>query len=270
MSKKTNTVAVDNPQATLIVGRANELSAQRETFETTTLARTNKELYGILSQVYQLFNDAVAEKCIKETLKLMKDELGKRNVKVQSNSPALTVFVRYVFNSDRKRSYNYTRTLMAAAQAKISPKNLAEYIESNNGVEEIKNTLNKKEETVLKEQKLKAAIIDVEEQLSVMPPITSVHLPNASVNLIDGAKYAFVVARVAANGDFELLRAVPTTTKGMHSTAIKEIAKQLVDKQAEFETTQKKAADKSATAKAGKSLKLKDAAIATVAELEAA
>ena len=270
MAKKTNTVAVDNTQATLIVGRANELSVLRETFETTTLARTNKELYGILSKVYQLFNDAVAENCIKESLKLMKVELAKRNVKVQNNSPALTVFVRYVFNSDRKRSYNYTRTLMAAAQAKISPKNLAEYIESNNGVEEIKNTLNKKEETVLKEQKLKAAMIDVEEQLAVMSPITSVHLPNASVNLIDGEKYAFVVARVAANGDFELLRAVPTTTKTMHNSAIKEIAKQLVDKQAEFETTQKKAADKSATAKASKSLKLKDAAIATVAELEAA
>ena len=270
MAKKNTPVTVDNKQATLIVGRANELSAQRETFETTTLARTNKELYGILSKVYQLFNDAVAENCIKESLKLMKDELAKRNVKIQSNSPALTVFVRYVFNSDRKRSYNYTRTLMAAAQAKVSPKNLAEYIESNNGVEEIKRTVSKKEETVLKEQKLNAAIIEVEEQLAAMPPITSVHLPNASVNLIDGEKYAFVVARVAANGDFELLRAVPTTTKAMHSSAIKEIAKQLVDKQAEFETTQKKAADKSATAKASKSLKLKDAAIATVAELEAA
>lgn len=270
MAKKNTTVAVDSKQATLIVGRANELSIQRETFETTTLARTNKELYGILSKVYQLFNDAFAENCLKESLKLMKAELAKRNVKVQSNSPALTVFVRYVFNSDRKRSYNYTRTLIAAAQAKIAPNNLAEYIESNNGVEEIKRTVSKKEETVQKEQKLKAAIIEVEEQLAAMPPITSVHLPNASVNLIDGETYAFVVARVAANGDFELLRAVPTTTKAMRSNAIKEIAKQLVDKQAEFETTQKKAADKSATAKASKSLKLKDAAIATVAELEAA
>ena len=270
MTIKKNTVAPDNKQAILIVGRANELSVQRETFETTTLARTNKELYGILSNVYQLFNDAVAKDCIKESLKLMKVELAKRNVKVQSNSPALTVFVRYVFNSDRKRSYNYTRTLMAAAQAKIAPNNLAEYIESNNGVEEIKNTFGKKEETILKEQKLITAIIDVEEQLAAMPPITSVHMPNASVNLIDGAKYAFVVARVAANGEFELLRAVPTTTKGMHNTAIKEMAKQLVDKQAEFETTQKKAADKSATTKASKSLKLKDAATATVGELEAA
>jgi len=270
MAKKITTVAVDNTQATLIVGRANELSAQRETFETTTLARTNKELYGILSKVYQLFNDAVAENCIKESLKLMKDELAKRNVKVQRNSPALTVFVRYVFNSDRKRSYNYTRTLMAAAQAKIAPKNLAEYIESNNGVEEIKRTASKSEETLQKEKKLSTAIIEVEEELGAMQPIISVNLPNTSVTLSDGAKYAFVVARVAANGEFELLRAVPTTTKGMHSTAIKEMAKQLVDKQAEFETTQKKAADKSTTAKASESLRLKDAAIATVAELEAA
>lgn len=270
MAKKTTTVAADNKQATLIVGRANELSVMRETFETTTLARTHKELYDILSKVYQLFKDAVADKCIKDTLKLMKDELAKRNVKVQSNSPALTVFVRYVFNSDRKRSYNYTRTLMAAVQAKIVPSKLAEYIESNNGVEEIKRKANKKEETVQKELKLGAAIVEVEEQLAAMQPITSVNLPNTSVTLSDGAKYAFVVARVAANDEFELLRAVPTTTKGMHSTAIKEMAKQLVDKQAEFETTQKKAADKSATANASKSLKLKDAATATVADLEAA
>jgi hypothetical protein len=270
MAKQNSTVVANNTQAMRIFGQANELSAKREIFETTTLARTNKELYGILSNVYRLFNDAVAEKCIKETLKLMKDVLAKRNVKVQSNSPALTVFVRYVFNSDRKRSYNYTRTLVAAAEAHIKPENLAEFIESKNGVEECKKIGGKKEETLQKEQKLKAATIEVEEQLAAMQPVACVHLPNTSVTLSDGAKYAFVVARVAANGDFELLRAVPTSTKGMHSTAVKELAKQLVDKKAEFEIKQKLLADKAATAKASKKLTVKAAANATVGELEAA
>jgi len=92
--------------------RANELCADRETFETTTLARSNAELYAILSNVYALFIQAVDSNCLKETIKELTSVLKERGFRIQSNTPALTVFVRYVFNSDRKRAYNYASTLM--------------------------------------------------------------------------------------------------------------------------------------------------------------
>jgi hypothetical protein len=128
-----------------VVEEADALVVQRETFEREELARSNKALYAILTRIYTLFNKAAEEKCIKDTVKLMREQLKKRNVKVQVNTPALTVFVRYVFNSDRKRAYNYTSTLMAAIDEEITPENLADFIEKSNGVEECKKTYKMKE-----------------------------------------------------------------------------------------------------------------------------
>lgn len=110
-----------NANVKAVIEEANKLSVQREKFETEELARSNKALYAILSKVYALFNKAVKDGCIKETAKEMRSMLKERGVKVQSNTPALTCFVRFVFNSDRKRAYNYASTLMAAVDADIKP-----------------------------------------------------------------------------------------------------------------------------------------------------
>ena len=213
------------------IKRANELAVAREKFETETLARSNKELYGILGQVHDLFLSACAStECLKDTVKAMKAVLAKRNVKVQSNSPALTVFVRYVFNSDRKRAYNYTRTLMAAIKDKKANETLAEFIESKGGVEECKKNFAKKPETLAKEVALKDAIADSFMALENLPAKETVALPNSSVYFNDGCTYAFVLARQNANNELELLRTVPTTTKAMENAALKEVAKDLLKK----------------------------------------
>ena len=118
---KTESAAIANAlnaSVKAVIDEASKLAVQRETFEKEELARSNKALYAILTKVHTLFNKAVAEKCIKEVAKAMREQLKLRGVKVQSNTPALTVFVRFVFNSDRKRAYNYTRTLMAAIKTK--------------------------------------------------------------------------------------------------------------------------------------------------------
>jgi hypothetical protein len=221
--------AVVAPTTEAVLEKASELVAAREKFETTTLARSNKELYGILGQVHDLFMSACAStECLKDTVKAMKAELAKRNVKVQSNSPALTVFVRYVFNSDRKRAYNYTRTLMAAIKDKKANETLAEFIERKGGVEECKKNLAKKPETLSKETALKDAIADSFMVLEGLMPKETVALPNSSVYLNDGCTYAFVLARQNANNELELLRTVPTTTKAMENAALKEVAKDML------------------------------------------
>lgn len=258
---KANAVVV--PTTEVVIKRANELVAAREMFETTTLARSNKELYDILGQVHDLFISAcTSTDCLKETVKAMKLALSKRNVKVQSNSPALTVFVRYVFNSDRKRAYNYTRTLMAAIKDKKANETLAEFIESKGGVEECKKNFAKKPETLAKEIALKDAIADSFMTLEGLTPKETVLLPNSSVHLNDGCTYAFVLARQNANNELELLRTVPTTTKAMENTALKEVAKDLL-KQREAANDSSKEKDKlkaSAVAVASMSIKELEAA----------
>lgn len=260
---KVKATAVVAPTTEAVIKKANELVAAREKFETTTLARSNKELYGILGQVHDLFRSAcVSTECLKDTVKSMRAELAKRNVKVQSNTPALTVFVRYVFNSDRKRAYNYTRTLMAAIEDKKANETLAEFIESRGGVEECKKNFPKKPETLAKEVALKDAITDSFMALECLMPKETVSLPNSSVNLDDGCSYAFILARQNANNELELLRTVPTTTKAMENAALKEVAKELL-KQREAANDSGKEKDK---------LKAISVAVASmsVKELEAA
>jgi len=258
----TNSVAASTITADAAIKRADELCVAREKYETETLARSNKELYGILGSVYDLFKQAVGAECIKETVKAMKAVLAKRGVRVQVNTPALTVFVRYVFNSDRKRAYNYASTLMAAVQADVEPAKLAEFIEGKNGVEECKKEFRKKEETVQKEAAIKAATGKVLQQLQTMKAAHVVKIEGAKVQLVEGTNFAFVVARIGSTGTLELLQAVSTTTVGMQNAALKELAKDLIAKQALAAEAAKKKLDIAVTAKAAASM--------TVRELEMA
>ena len=144
-----NDAAQQTPSPATVIDRADALFKERERFEGAELARSNKALYKLLMQVYELFEAARADvKCLKAAVKTMSEKLKERGVKIQSNTPALTVFVRYVFNSDRKRAYAYTQTLMAAIQQEVQPTKLANFIESQNGVEECRKQLIKKEDTI--------------------------------------------------------------------------------------------------------------------------
>jgi hypothetical protein len=253
-----------------VLEQANALSIERETFEKEELARSNKALYSILTKIYTLFNNAVNDKCIKEAAKAMREQLKQRGVKVQSNTPALTCFVRFVFNSDRKRAYNYASTLMAAINEEIKPENLASFIEGGNGVEEIKKAHKMKYETKQRIDAINTASNDALDILRTMKAVETVTLPKASVDLSDGVEFAFIVARSLGNGKFELLRAVPKSTKAMQSAAVKELAKKLIDEtdKSKFEVKSKKVA--TATEKVVKSISIKEAAKMTMREVEMA
>ena len=263
-------VAVQSDKVKVVMVEVGKLSVEREAFEKEEFARSNKALYAILSKVYALFNKAVADKCIKETVNAMREELKKRNVKVQSNTPALTVFVRCIFNSDRKRAYNYASTLMAAVQAEVEPAKLADFIEGKKGVEECKKEFKKKDETKQREAAVTAASVSVVDMLSTMRTNIRVTLPNVSVDLNDGAKFVFIVARSIGNGEFEVLRAVPKTTKGMENSAVKELAKDLIAKKEKSDADAKSKKVTTTLGKAVKSMTVKTAASMTVKELEAA
>lgn len=238
--------------------RANELVIAREKFEKETLSRSNNELYGILGQVYDLYTTLSADiKRLKEVVVAMKAGLAARGIKVQSNSPAITVFVRFVFNSDRKRAYNYTRTLMAAIQAKTPLNKFPDFIESKGGVEECKKNFIKKAETVAKELAISDAIAEMSSTLETMSSEEVVQMSASSVYLSDGCNFVYVVARQTANGKLELLRVVPKTTKALESAAIKELAKDLIENRTNSNKSNKKEA---ATAKAVASMSVKQLA----------
>ena len=259
-----------NANVKTVIDAATKLSVQREAFEAEEFARSNKALYAILSNVYALFIKAVSDNCIKDVAKAMRVQLKERGIRVQSNTPALTCFVRFVFNSDRKRAYNYATTLMAAVKADIAPTDLADFIERSNGVEECKKQFKIKDEVKQRNQAISAASADIVDALQTMQPTATVTLPNTAVTLADGAQFAFIVARSIGNSEFELLRAVPTSTKVMQSCAVKELAKDLIAAAERAKAAAKAQRLTNSTQQAAASMSAKAAAAMTVGELEAA
>lgn len=240
--------------------KARELQAKREKYERTILVRSNKALYGILGETYSLFKNAIKHDCLKKLTMELSNALKERGIKVQGNTPAMTVFVRYVFNSDRQRAYNYTRTLIAALSENIAVENLADFIEGKNGVEECKKVYAVSEETQQKRLTLANAADNVLDTLRTMKGTQNVKMSNSSVNLSDGAEFAFVMARVCENGELELLRVVPKTTKGMQKAAVTELAKNLVVEQELAKVQQKKAKAKKVTDAAAAAMTLNELA----------
>ena len=215
-----------------IVTSASALFDERVQFEEAMMARTNKGLYEILAKVYALYIKAVKNDCLNESLAEMKIVLSERGIKTQKNTNPITVFIRYVFNSDRKRSYTYTQVLLAAMRDHIAPNYLDTYIKSNNGLEATKSSMPVNKEQQKKRHDLKNAESVVCARLDKMEPKQTLKLNGESVDLSDGVKYAFVIARVDSAGDLELLQALPTSTAGMQNAAIKALAKKLVNSDA--------------------------------------
>jgi len=123
-----------------------DLLAQKcQQYEQDFIVLGNQALYDLLAGIY-----AVALKLDKsdfkyEILSKMKDRLKSKDIRVQTNTPDLTVLVKYVVGSDRKRATNYSRILKVALEEHLAPTELAGYISRRGGIGEIHETELKEE-----------------------------------------------------------------------------------------------------------------------------
>lgn len=109
--------------AQTIVKQLNDLVVKREKWESTDYKKANEGLYALLSSCLQMFNSkfVTAGDSDRKTLRYELATLLKADgIKVQTNTPTLTMFVRYVFGSDRKRAHGYSYVLKAAISYEIS------------------------------------------------------------------------------------------------------------------------------------------------------
>ena len=228
-------------KAQAIVGTIDLLVKQREDFEKNEYARSNKRLYEILSEVMKAFEKASETKALLvETVKQMKATLEAKQVRIQTNTPALTLFVRYVFRSDRQRSMNYSNTLQAALHKGIKADDLASFIEDSGGVESCKKEFSKSQDTLDKDRAIQIALPLVKERLedSEQKPLATFQVPAQMVAETYDKGFVFVIAKASRQGVIQALSVVPTHSKGMTSWAEKELAK--------FIVKQKQAGDKKA------------------------
>lgn len=245
-----------------VMATARGLVKSRELFEKNEYARSNQRLYEILTDVYKLYQWAKKSPTVyKHTIEQMRDELKSEGNRVQGNTVAISLFVRYVFRTDRQRSYNYSRTLQAAIQAEIAPEQLTEFINKKGGVEECKKAYKKPDSLVAKAKKVEEAMPTVIERLedAAQNPIAKLKVPPTFVKDIYQKEMIFLVAKTDKSGNVAVMSAVPGFTKGMSKWAKEKLAVFLFDQQAEqqkhvntkrkataIETVVKGAANKSA------------------------
>lgn len=213
---KTSKTKTINQQ---IIARLDVMKVENENFETNELSRSNKTLYSLLGQVYEVFNSV--DKKDLETPKHLKSILKQRGVKVQKNTPFLTVLIRYVFNSDRSKSYNYNRVISSAIQKGISPKDLPSHIEEMGGVEECKKDFIPSQTTIEKKQFISDLIESIQINFVEMESFHTVKT-DKDVKKVDGCQFVFTVGRLCEDGQtIELVEVLSEMNKVMEKTALK-------------------------------------------------
>ena len=153
MAKATKTASNNTIlKAQAIVSVADGLVKKQQDWQQNEYARSNARLYAILAEVLKMYEQVKDDKQLRiETVKQMKNALTTTGVRIQMNTLAITLFVRYVFRTDRQRALNYSRTIQAALSEGIKAEDFAQFVEDNGGVEQCKRKLTKSDKVKAKE-----------------------------------------------------------------------------------------------------------------------
>ena len=221
--KKVKTVVLNDSY----INRLDQLSVIRDEFENKTLRGSNKELYKILSDVYSLFIEIDSNKSKYDIVKL-KRILKEKGFKIQDNTPLLTLLIRYVFNSDRTRSYNYNRVISSAHLEKISPSTLPEFIESQGGIEECKKRFVRTNESLEKEEKKNTEINNVLEYIDSFESLSTINLGNTKLKIENDCKLIITVGRLSSDQkSVELIKILDPINKPLENKVLKLISSDL-------------------------------------------
>ena len=243
MSNATKTLSVANMAfANSIVQQLDVLSARRKEWEATDYKKANDGLYALLADCLAVFNekfmkaDATGQKALRIDLT---SKLKAGGVKVQKTSPTLTMFVRYVFGSDRKRAQGYAYVLKAAISNGVTAKDLADYIIAEGGIEEVKRKMVMKEETIARRAAVDAAKVSVKAaaELASVTPLATVPLAGVT------GDYVVLLAQPTPDGMVNIISVLSDVKDTLVETLFAQMAKKKVEDDAADATVGNEASD---------------------------
>jgi hypothetical protein len=222
-----------------IVQQLDALFEVRAKWESTDYKKANEGLYSLLGDCLGVFNTQYV-KASKEAQSALRAELTNKltaaGVKVQSNSSTLTMFVRFVFNADRKRAHGYANVLLAAITDGIDANELSAYIVEAGGVEEIKRRQVKSAESIAKQQKLEVAKADVKLEVEMAAAVTP--LATVEIEGLNGS-YALLLVKPTVNGSADVVGTLSDLPDSMVQALIGRMAKVRVQAQLKAEAVTK-------------------------------
>lgn len=215
-----------------IVQQLDALSVKRDQWERTDYKKANEGLYALLSDCLGLFNAEFVNasnddrKALREGLTV---KLKAAGVKVQKNTNTLTMLVRYVFASDRKRAHGYAYVLSAAIADKIAESDLPAYIINAGGIEEIKRLTVKSEEAKVRQSAIVAAEAKVRSEvvLAEVAPLGKVAIAGLK------GEYAVLLAKPGADGVATIVGALSEVSDAIINAMLISMAKERVKRNEE-------------------------------------
>lgn len=170
-TKQFNPSTENNIFAKKIIKSLDKLSELRKEWEQTTFKKATDGLYGLLTQCFKTYdsNFVNASDGDRKTLRLeLAARLRKEGIKVVPTTTTLTMLIRFVFQSDRKRAHVYGYAIKAAISHGIAPEDFTQWLINNHGIEEVKAQLQESAETKKKKATFKEAmelvVADIEEK----------------------------------------------------------------------------------------------------------
>jgi hypothetical protein len=229
-------LAVTNP----FIAELDLLSKKRANFE-KQLARTNKTLYQLLAEVYAQYELAAQAGKLSHAVHVMKQKLKAQGKKVQSGTPEINVYVRYVFGTDRQRVYNYATCLQAAITKSIPSTGFVEFITKIGGIEECKlqTTAGQKVGTPSataassspSEQQMQAASALMDSGRFSF--VADLALPKTLAAKVADQELAMLIGKPTADGTLQVITTVPVISNAQKNLVKRELAKVIADQEAE-------------------------------------
>jgi hypothetical protein len=232
-SAKTFTPSAANQEfANSIVSQLDALTLTRQNWEQTAYKKSNEQLYSLLSDCLEVFQAKFVNGS-KADQKTLREEVITRlkadGVKAQKNSTTLTLFVRLVFGSDRKRAHGYGYVLNAAISHEVKAAELAQWITSEGGIEQIKRKMVQSDEAKARSEKMKNAR-ETAESLIVEAAVNP--LATVGIDGIQANSRNIMLAVGSANGEFNVTYVLNEVSDALYNALLKQAAKQIAAEEA--------------------------------------
>jgi hypothetical protein len=221
-------------KATKIEHQLDALSEKRIAWEAGSYAKSNNELYSLLGEIKSVYDNRFVN-ADDDTRRVLRSSLVAKlaamnpPIKATKTSTTLTLLVRYVFKSDRKRAHGYVTVLRAAHQEGVAAEGLPAFIEREGGVEQIKLKAVKTEEAKQRQAELEAAKVTVKADIetATTTPFTYVEISGLT------GDFAVALLKPMPEGNAAVIGFVSDADASLVQAVEKRMAKALVDKKGE-------------------------------------
>lgn len=226
----------------IIVTQLDGLVEKRKAWEATDYRKANEGLYALLASCLDVFNSKFVN-ASDDDRKTLRGDLSSRltaaGVKVQRNTTTLTMFVRFVFGSDRKRAHGYAYVLKAAISYNKSASELSDWIVSQGGIEEIKRAMVVSEKALARQAEIATAKSQVTANIeqAAITPLAQISMSNVT------GKYALLLGKPSPDGVISVVAVLSDIEEALYNALLMKMAKKQADSNATTQALNTEASD---------------------------